>query len=58
MRHKCPNPVMPTLPLLAGDLRFFASSPAPPALVHKSPSFYVHHKINIEYLVKNKTDLV
>ena len=50
--------VMPTLPLLAGDLRFFASSPAPPALVHKSPSFYVHHKINIEYLVKNKTDLV
>ena len=33
--------VMPTLLLLAGDLRFFASSPA---LVHKSPAFYVHYK--------------
>ena len=27
-------------------------------MVHKSPVFYVHYKINIEYLVKNKTDLV
>ena len=33
--------VMPTLPLLVGDLRFFALSPA---LVHKSPAFYVHYK--------------
>ena len=33
--------VMPTLPLLAGDLRFFALSPT---LVHKSPAFYVHYK--------------
>ena len=29
------------LPLLAGDLRFFALSPA---LVHKSPAFYIHDK--------------
>ena len=56
MRHKCPNPVMPTLPLLAEDLRFFASSPA-------LPLWYINlllftSTVNIEYLVKNKTDLV
>ena len=48
--------VMPTLPLLAGDLRFFASSPA-------LSLWYINlllftSTINIEYLVKNKTDLV
>ena len=48
--------VTPTLPLLAGDLRFFASSPA-------LPLWYINlllftSTINIEYLVKNKTDLV
>ena len=42
--------VMPTLPLLAGDLRFFASSPA-------LPLWYINlllltSTINIEYLVK------
>ena len=36
--------VMPTLPLLAGDLHFFVSSPALPTLVHESPAFYVHYK--------------
>ena len=48
--------VMPTLPLLAGDLRFFASSPT-------LPLWYINlllftSTINIEYLVKNETDLV
>ena len=48
--------VMPTLLFLAGDLRFFASSPA-------LPLWYINlllftSTINIEYLVKNKTDLV
>ena len=42
--------VMPTLPLLVGDLRFFASSPA-------LPFWYINlllftSTINIEYLVK------
>ena len=41
--------VMPTLPLLAGDLRFFAASPALPLLTST---------IKIEYLVKDKTDVV
>ena len=41
--------VMPTLPLLAGDLRFFAASPA--LLLFTST-------IKIEYLVKDKTDVV
>ena len=49
-------PVMPTLPLLAGDLRFFASSPALPLWYINLPLFT--STINIEYLVKNKTDLV
>ena len=48
--------VMPTLPLLAGDLRFFASSPALPLWYITLPLFT--STINIEYLVKNKTDLV
>ena len=50
------NAVMPTLPLLAGDLRFFASSPALPLWYINLPLFT--STINIEYLVKNKTDLV
>ena len=48
--------VMPTLPLLAGDLRFFASSRALPLWYINLPLFTSN--INIEYLVKNKTDLV
>jgi len=47
---------MPTLPLLAGDLRFFALSPALPLWYVNLPLF--KSTINIEYLVKNKTDLV
>ena len=50
------SPVMPTLPLLVGDLRFFASSPALPLRYINLP--LVTSTINIEYLVKNKTDLV
>jgi len=49
-------PVMPTLPLLAGDLRFFASSPALLLWYINLPLFT--STINIEYLVKNKTALV
>ena len=41
--------VMPTLPLLVGDLRFFAASPALPLFTST---------IKIEYLVKDKTDVV
>ena len=48
--------VMPTLSLLAGDLRFFASSPALPLWYINLPLFT--STINIEYLVKNKPDLV
>ena len=48
--------VMPTLPLLAGDLRFFASSPALPLWYINLPLFM--STVNIENLVKNKTDLV
>ena len=48
--------VMPTLPLLVGDLRFFALSPALPLWYINLPLFT--STINIEYLVKNKTDLV
>ena len=48
--------VMPTLPLLAGDLRFSVSSPALPLWFINVPLFT--STINIEYLVKNKTDLV
>ena len=48
--------VMPTLPLLAGDLRFFASSQALPLWHINLP--LLTSTINIEYLVKNKTDLV
>ena len=48
--------VMLTVPLLAGDLSFFASSPAPPLWYINLPLFM--STINIEYLVKNKTDLV
>ena len=29
-------------PLLAGDLRFFCPVSRSPALVHKSPAFYLH----------------
>ena len=50
------SPVMPTLPLLVGDLHFFASSPALPLRYINLP--LVTSTINIEYLVKNKTDLV
>ena len=57
LRQKDYNiPVMPTLPLLAGDLRFFASSPALLLWYINLPLFTC--TINIEYLVKNKTDLV
>ena len=45
-----------TLPLLAEDLRFFASSPALPLWYINVPLFT--STVNIEYLVKNKTDLV
>ena len=45
-----------TLPLFAGDLRFFASSPALPLWYINLPLFT--STINIEYSVKNKTDLV
>ena len=48
--------VMPTLPLLAGDLRSFSSSPTLPLCYINLPLFT--STINIEYLVKNKTDLV
>ena len=48
--------VMPTLLLLVGDFRFFASSPALPLWFINLPLF--KSTINIEYLVKNKTDLV
>ena len=44
-----PTAVMPTLPLSAGDLRVFASSPALPLFTST---------INIDYSVKNITDLV
>ena len=50
-----PLPLMPILPLLAGDLCFFASSPALPLRYINLPLFT--STINIEYLVKNKTDL-
>ena len=50
------SPVMPTLPLLAGDLRFFALSPALRLCYINLP--LVTSTINTEYLVKNKTDLV
>ena len=53
---QAPTRVMPTLPLLAGDLRFFALSPALPLWYINLPLFM--STINIEYLVKNKTDLV
>ena len=45
-------------PSFGGRLALFCLVSCSPALVHKSPAFYVHYKINIEYLVKNKTDLV
>ena len=48
--------VMPTLPLLAGDWRFFASSLALLLWYINLPLFT--STINIDYLVKNKTDLV
>ena len=48
--------VTPTLLLLAGDLHFFASSPTLPLWYINLPLFT--STINIEYLVKNKTDLV
>ena len=48
--------VMPTLPLLAGDLRFFASSHALPLWYINLPLFT--STITIEYLLKNKTVLV
>ena len=48
--------VMPTLLLLVGDFRFFASFPALPLWFINLPLFT--STINIEYLVKNKTDLV
>ena len=47
---------MPTRLLLAGDLRFFGLSPALPLWYINLPLFT--SAINIEYLVKNKTDLV
>ena len=48
--------VMPSLPLLVGDLRFFASFPALQLWYIHLPLFT--STINIEYLVKYKTDLV
>ena len=57
--HQCVkaySSVMSTFPLLAGDLRFFVSSPALPLWYINLPLFT--STINIEYLVKNKTDLV
>ena len=51
-----PITVTPTLPLLAGDLCFLASSPALLLWYINLPLFT--STINIEYLVKNKTDLV
>ena len=42
------SPVMPTLPLLAGDLRFFESFPALPLCYINLP--LVTSTINIEYL--------
>ena len=45
--------VMSTLPLLARDLRFFASSPALPLWYINLPLFT--STINIEYLVKDWT---
>ena len=48
--------VMPTLPLLAGDLRFFALSPALLLWYINLPLFT--STIITEYLVKNKIDLV
>ena len=48
--------VMPTLLLLAGDLRFCASFPILPLWYINLPLFT--STVNIEYLVKNKTDLV
>ena len=51
-----PDALMPTLPLLGGDLRSFSSSPALPLWYINLPLFT--STINIEYLVKNKTDLV
>ena len=49
-------PMMPTLPLLAGGLPFFVSSHALPLWYINLPFFT--STINIEYLVKNETDLV
>ena len=43
-------------PAFGGRLTLFCLVSRSPALVHKSPDFYVHY--NIEYLVKNKTNLV
>ena len=48
--------VVPTLPLLAGDLLFCLVSRSP-TLVHKCPTFNFTSTVNIEYLVKNKTNL-
>ena len=58
LRYHSPplSAVVPTLPLLVGDLRFFASSPALPLWYINVPLFT--STVNIEYLVKNKTDLV
>ena len=53
---RMPPAVIPTLSLLAGDLRFFASSPALLLWYINLPLFT--STINIEYLAKNKTDLV
>ena len=57
LRYHSPplSAVVPTLPLLVGDLRFFASSPALPLWYINLPLFT--STVNIEYLVKNKTDL-
>ena len=49
------KPVMPTLPLLARDLHFFASSPTLLLWYINLPLFT--STINMEYLVKTKTDL-
>ena len=48
--------VMPTLPLLAGELCFFSSSPALPLWYINVPLFTC--TLNIEYLVKSETDFV
>ena len=45
-------------PAFGGRLTLFCLVSRSPALVHKCPTFNFTSTVNIEYLVKNKTDLV